>query len=412
MKKIVSIFVALVLIFAFCVMPVSADTAPQEWPTNGNGRKTDIGMWYVTYNSSSEFLNNFGSGFPIKYRMLMPDGSYGILDSKNVEHIDFQLKCLAEARTDFVIFDCTNGGLSEKLNFAWHDGKNPSVETTRLACQRIAEWNKTHDWKIKYAIAVGTYDQAAGGSPSGFAAEVQAEGVYNTFVNNAEYGGDNYYTVNNKPLLVLFDWTSNAEEDWEKYGGDKTYSSKFHIGHADSGTIGSYGWYNCYGTIITDEIVMIAPGHNTAGETPASILRNNGKHYKESWEKILTNKLPRMIVISSFNDYNEQTAVYISDSSKCDEGIEEKWTDSTGKINNAMYWNMTKDGIRLTEILNGDTEGELTSTWFDLGKKNATNNAKTSSNLVVVIMIVVTIAVVVIVGIVILVMVLKSKKKK
>ena len=40
-----------------------------------------------------------GSGYPIKYKMLLPDGSYGILESDNVEHIDFQIKNLVEYGT-------------------------------------------------------------------------------------------------------------------------------------------------------------------------------------------------------------------------------------------------------------------------------------------------------------------------
>ena len=409
MKKIIALGLMLMLL-VLAVMPVSAATAPQDWQTNGNGRKTDIGMWYVTYNTKNEWASSFGTGYPVKYRMLMPDGSYGILDSKNVDHIDFQLKCLADAKVDFIIFDCTNGGLTEKLSFGWNGGKNEPVERARLTCQRIAEWNKNNDWKIKYAIAVGTYSTAAGGSPAGYAAEVQAEGVYNTFVNNAEYGGDNYYTVNNKPLLILFDWTSHAEDDWKSYGGDKTYSSKFHIGHADCGSVGSYGWYNGFGTAIDDEVIMISPGHNTAGESPATIPRNQGKHYKESWEKILTNKLPRMIVISSFNDYNEQTAVFVTDSSKCNEEIEEKWYDSTGKVNNYMYWNMTVEGIRLTEILNGDTKGELKSNWFNLGNNASAN--KTANSNIIIIVVIATAAVLLIAGVVVVLVLVKGKKKK
>ena len=411
MKKIIALSLMVMLVALSVVMPVSAETAPQEWTTNGNGRKTDIGMWYVTYNTQNEWTNNFGTGYPVRYRMLMPDGSYGILDSKNVNHIDFQLKCLADAKTDFVIFDCTNGGLTDKLKFGWDNGKNGPVEVVRLTCQRIAKWNQTHDWKIKYAIGIGTYSQVSDGGAPGYAAEVQAEGVYKTFIENEEYGGDNYYTVNNKPLLVLFDWTTNAEENWNSYGGDKTYGSKFHMGHADTGSVGSYGWYNRYGAVPDDEVIMIAPGHNTAGESPATIPRNQGKHYKESWEKILTNKLPRMIVISSFNDYNEQTAVFVTDSSNCNEAIEEKWYDSTGKVNNAMYWNMTIEGIRLVEILNGDAKGELKSNWFNLGGKAATNNAS-SSNMTIIIVVIATAAVILIAGLVVVLVLVKGKKKK
>ena len=78
-----------------------------EITTNGNGGKTDVGTWIVTYNNEKMWEDNFGSKLPINYRGLLPDGSYGILDSADVEQIDFMLSKIAEAKIDFIIFDET-----------------------------------------------------------------------------------------------------------------------------------------------------------------------------------------------------------------------------------------------------------------------------------------------------------------
>ena len=388
---------AIVLVVALCILSTTATVSAKlskptnTIKTNGNGGKTDIGMWYVTYNNSRQFVSNFGTGFPIKYRMLMPDGSYGILDSSNVEYIDFQLKQLAEAKVDFVLFDLTNGGLTSKVPFGWHgdENGNPSdqiILDAQLACERIAKWNQSNSWKIRYAIAVGTYSSLAGNQTSAQVAEAQAEAVYNLFYQNKTYGKD-HYTMDGKPLLVLFDWTKSSVQQLQQYRGLKTYCEKFTVRDAIQGHKGTYGWQAQKGAVVDDEVILISPGHdNSAGSESVNIPRDNGKFYQKCWETILTNKLPRIVMISSFNDYHEQTAVFTADSSKCKDGYEAKWYDQTGKINNSMYWDMTKDGIRLIRGANGEIKTEMKSMWFDLGngklpfEGNDNNNGDKNSN--------------------------------
>ena len=154
------------LLLAFCLLCMSFFTyasidATAATVSNGNGGKTDVGAWFVTYNNQTMWSNNFGTGYPINYRMLLPDGTYGIPDSSDIDTIDFQLAQIAEAKIDFILFDLTNGGVTEKIKYGWEDNYW-ITETAQLTCSRIAEWNKTHDWKIKYAIAVGVYANLRG----------------------------------------------------------------------------------------------------------------------------------------------------------------------------------------------------------------------------------------------------------
>lgn len=413
-KKIISILVVVILCFA--LFSVEASAAKIAKPTNtlttnGNGGKTDIGAWFMTYNNKKMWGNNFGSGYPIKYETLMPDGSYDILDSSKIEHIDFQLKQIADAKIDFILFDLTNGGLTAEVPFGWEDGKNWIIKNARLTCQRIAEWNKNNDWKIRYCIGVGAYDEICNGMPTGMVVEAQAKAIYNEWYLDKEIGGDNYYQVDGKLFLEIHDWGKNVREIWESYVGDRTYGDKFFVRHGMAGEKGTYGWYCSYGTSIVDEEVMLVnPGHNPAGEGAPNAARENGKLYKTCWESVLNNTLPRIVMISSFNDYNEQTAVFTADSSNCRDGIEEKWTDGTGKINNSMYWDMTKEGIRLVRTFNGDIKGEFKSNIFNLGEKTASNTAN-STNIVLIVVIAVT-AVVIIAGAVVCILLLTKKNVK
>ena len=422
-KKVANILIAVVLIAIMVSMSTSAaiPTGVTEQPTNtmktnGNGGKTDVGTWMVTYNNEEMWADNFGSKFPINYRALLPDGTYGIQDSSNVEHIDFMLKEIADAKIDFIIFDETNGGFTEKVPYGWfggekNEGNRYIVDNARLTCERIAKWNANNEWQIRYAMAIGTYDYICGGAPMGLIVEYQAEAIYKDFVENKTYGKD-YYTFDGKPLLILFDWASDPLEKWERYADDRTYGDKFIARSAQVGNVGTYGWYTNYGTVIHDEVELVCPGHNTAGETPASILRDNGNYYKKSWETILNNPLPRIIVVAALNDYNEQTGVWPADSSKCDEKIEEKWTDETGKLNPTMYWDMTKEGIKLVRIFNDEIDGKFASKVFDLGE-NAEFDLAVFIALNPMYVVIAVAAVVVIAGVVVtIVLVIKKKKAK
>ena len=354
-KKIISIFLTVICCFSFFSICVSAKSKEATNPlkTNGNGGKTDVGTWYMTYNNVSMWANNFGSGNAIRYRALVSrnPNKYGVPDSTNIKEIDMHLEMLSEAKIDFVTFDLTNGGLTKKISYG--TGNEWIVDNAKLTCQRIAKWNKSHDWKIKYTIAVGTYPTLRGGASIGYTAEAQAEAVYKDFFENKEYGGDNFYQMDGKPMLILYDWTINALEEWDYYSGDKTYGNKFTIRPAQQGEIGTYGWQTNYGTLVNDEVEVICPGW-TQASGGGVIARDNGKYYQKNWDIILDNKLPRIVMIMAFNDFNEHLAFMPADSSECDNILEVKWTDETGELNNSMYWDMTVEGIRQIRITNGE----------------------------------------------------------
>ena len=331
--------------------------------TNGNGGRTDVGAWYVTYNTASMWANNFGNGIPINYRVLMPDGSYGIPDSHDVEVIDFQLAQLAEAKIDFILFDLTNGGLTEKIPYGW-EGNYWITETAQLTCERIKLWNENHDWKIKYAIAVGVYENLRQGLSIGEAAEYQSEGVWDLFYS--KYGEDNYYQINGKPLMVLHDFgVENAAKiaaGWKYYVASSRTDHDSGERFAMRGSLSTpkedtgFSWYTpTSGTIVTEEAVTVNPGQWNHSNDAPNKPRLDGSYYISDWKQVLESEItPDIVLISSFNDYNESTAVFTADSSKVNPSWDNPWVDDTGEYNNAMYWEITKEGIYELRKKNGD----------------------------------------------------------
>ena len=360
LKKSLCLLMVLILSFACLTIGASAEN-PRDFKTNGNGGKTDVGTWYVNYNSSNKWINNFGSGWPIKFRTLMPDGSYGILDSANVSHIDFQLKQIADAKIDFVLFDHTNGGLTEEVTYGWGDTCREIDANIRLTCERIDKWNKSNDWKIRYSIAVGAYEAIR--NPDNYSigevSEKQAKAVYNNYFKNSTYG-DDYYTLDGKPLIILHHWGYNIFTregiGLNYYKGDRTYLNKFTVRNGQMGEPGTYGWDNRKGHKLHDEVFVVCPGQavHHAEKPDISIYREQGQWYRTGWEILLNNESPRIVMIASFNDYNENTGVYTADTSKCKAEFDEQWVDVNGKLNASMYWDMTKEGINKLRVKNGD----------------------------------------------------------
>lgn len=382
----------LICLVAVCMMmPLFSVTSlaagEKTITTNGNGGRTDVGAWFVTYNTDKMWANNFGHGFPIKYGVLLPDGTYGLPDSYNTDVIDFQIAQLAEAQIDFILFDLTNGGLTEKIPYGW-DGNQWIVETAQLTCERLKIWNESHDWKVKYAVGVGVYANLRKGLSIGEAAEYQAEAVLEKFYK--QYGEENYYQIGGKPLLMLHDFGNEgaltAPGGWNMYSassstdhdaGDQfTMRGSLSTPHEDTG----YAWYTPMGgTIVTEESATVCPGQwNHANSTP-NAFRENGKHYINDWKTIIESKTtPDVVLISSFNDYNEDTAVFTADTSRCDPQWEEQWFDDTGNLNASMYWEITKEGIATLRKNNKDSFADLeaviagnTRSWFSEPKADS-----------------------------------------
>jgi len=329
---------------------VEASTAPIK--TNGNGGATDVGIWYC-----ANWDAQGGGWWPMAtYRPLLPDGTYGMYDSADVAVIDFHLQKLAEAQIDFIVFDDTNG------DFNGYGPENTWIkEKAKAVCARIKLWNRHHTWKIKYAFAIGSFmigDRAYPTATSYDVIEQQARCVTQEVFLNKNYDSNDYYQIDHKPLLVVLDYNKDARTRWANYAGEKAQANRFNLRWAGTSggysvAPGDYGWaMNSVGVLLHPEVEYLQPGHDNHLPVGAGWMqrsRKNGDYYRDNWSKILSNPLPRIVMIGAFNDYTEDSAVWTADTSvnypKTRLPIE-PWRGHDGQLHPSMYWDYTVGIIR------------------------------------------------------------------
>jgi hypothetical protein len=330
---------------------------------NGNHiGPTDVGIWYIPYGY-------IGGNWGVPFNPLCSDaqGDFRQYDMSDTTIFDYHLKKIADAKIDFLIFDNTNGGFSPGYNDT--PQTRGYVATSGLMCRQIKSWNDSYLWKIRYlqAIGCGAWLYKSYGNFND-CVEKQAQQCYTNFLQNALYGGaNNWYYLDGKPLLILFaggDTLSKVIKKWYSFVGSSNFATSstnlFTVRFADWGERGTYGWpvwsgdgNGHHGTIIDNEVELVSPGYN-GGPNINIIPRDNGQFYSKScWDIVLENKSPTIVVITSFNDYWEQTAVWTAKSnSSCAKPFCEPWIGLDGVEHPDMYWNLTKTYItRLRGLL-------------------------------------------------------------
>ncbi|MDR0287272.1 MAG: hypothetical protein LBI03_06175 [Clostridiales bacterium] len=313
--------------------------------TNGNHvGPSDVGIWYCPYIYTPPWPS-WGSNPRNNYKPLTCDGTYrqfGLTSgsiSKNSQELDFELEQIANAKIDFILLDETNGG--EVPGYMDGNASLWDVVAEQLAA-RIKVWNDNNSWKLRYAFAIGSYPAVRVDDSIALCIEKQCEAIFQRFVDNSDYynndGSNNYYTLNGKPLVVIFDDGDPASIGTE-YNG--TYSSQFTLRNAN-GQVGSYGW--AQQTQQNSEVEVLTPGWNNhaAGFTP--IDRADGDTYVEAWDIVLQVP-PTIVIITSFNDWMEETAIWTTDTEKCNDKYEQKWTGHDGLLHPSMYWDYTVGAI-------------------------------------------------------------------
>jgi hypothetical protein len=173
-------------------------------------------------------------------------------------------------------------------------------------------------------------------------------------------------TVDGKPLLVSYaDYGDRL--NWESAAIDKTNSGHFTIRWAQGqvpaenptppilppGDYGLYyGWAFIEGSQPNSEAMVVMPGWNNhrLGYTP--VPRAGGTFYSGSnWDRVIdrvdTNPLD-FVIINSFNEYAEETAIAPADTSQVLPPTE-PWPSPT------FYWDMTLDYLAL---LKGDADAD------------------------------------------------------
>ena len=337
------IFILGVLMSASSCARVATEEHPSSATKDNAKAQTDVGIWYCTY-FEDDWTRVGGMGYPpCMYRPLCSNepGDYRTYSATDTTVIDFHLEQIAKAGIDFILLELTPGGLG-----GYRPMMKPFVDNARVVTQRIKVWNDNNARKVRYAIAAGSHKDVHGDGPIGLCVEEEARDVYDSFYNNADYGGpDSYYHLNGRPLIVYWGSINQNREAWAGYEGDKTNGNRFSMRYAQDVISGSYGW-NIYetGTVIHEEVEVVSPGwgHFTR-EEPPYVSRRQGDFYRQCWDTVLENPRPKIVMIVAFNDYLENTAVWTADTTNLADA--EQWRDHDGKLNPGMYWEITKEKI-------------------------------------------------------------------
>ncbi len=284
------------------------------------------GLWNVLPSSYSRpIFWNLWDAWDIKY-LPYSQGKYQQYDSGDPATIQEHLKELSEAKIDYLLMDETNNLYVE----------NGIIFNRAIAvAKEIKKWNENPaNRPIRYAFAIGGIQFS--GSPSTL--ENEAKEVWNNVINRDGTGGlDTYLMQDGKPLLVCYYGQESYRTAWEAV--DHTWSDKFTIrwcNGVNNSTPDLYGWGIPNGSINSSFLMEVMPGWNN--HLGQFVSRNGGSFYSTyCWNRVLS-KLPEQVIINSYNEYAEETAVAKTSTSNLT-GNSEKWGSAD------MYWNSTVDYV-------------------------------------------------------------------
>jgi len=297
--------------------------------TNGNGGPTDVGTWYLPgpYTGPTNNWSGIGINYlPLSYWTTISgshalSGTYETFNPSDPSIISEDLAALAAARVDFIVIDLTNDTSANIANGC------SSIDWIVVRACDVAKganiWNTNNSWKIRYSIAVGTV--GGGGTIEQF-----AQAVYTGFVADSAFGGiGNTYRINGQPLLVLYNGGASSGPGYCVGGdGSCTYSTLFYFGNADNQGAGQWGWsptglsYRENGgkgppvpTQVDPKGVVeeVSPGwfSNFPGWLWAP--REDGAFYQGNWNVVFSNPLPRIVLLSGYDDWAESQGVWPTD---------------------------------------------------------------------------------------------------
>jgi hypothetical protein len=232
--------------------------------------------------------------------------------------------------------------------------------------RRIRQWNRAHREPLLYAIAIGP--TVLPQTPEDL--ENQARLVWQRlFFNSADdLDGSDYFYLHDtfdgqdKPLLIVEDGIRRQQAgdlirtgEWAGRFTLKWWGavSEQNIPQAEWGDY--YGWVFYDGALPNADAMHVQPGHvNPAGRIcrfypydrsncPISRVPQLSNASADSWyarfnwERVLAAD-PAMVIINSFNEYGEETALAPADTSR---SLGEKWYNPLGRLDADYYWNLT-----------------------------------------------------------------------
>lgn len=276
----------------------------------------------------------------------VPAAIYQTYDSGDPAVIDEHLAMIADAGIDYLLFDLTNHVNADNAYI-----KNRA----KAVAERIRIWNQdSAHRKIRYAVGIGGIQMTH--SPS--TVEEECTIIYDEFFSQS-IGGDNYYQINGKPLIVTY--AEYADRlGWEQSTISKTSSNRFTVewmqgtltgtnasGQPPLADIGRYyGWTYPNGSIAST-------GHHGG---PAGTQQLCGNLYLPAiqWgeRRLLFHPMLAADPAAEAAERGDQLLQRVcrgnGGAASDTAGLtspSEKWYNQNGQLDPDMYWNMTKQYI-------------------------------------------------------------------
>ncbi|MFX0100533.1 MAG: hypothetical protein ACFFCS_13245 [Candidatus Hodarchaeota archaeon] len=295
----------------------------------------DNGTWVVhlSHRYSKPNIQNTWEAWNIRYLPLTL-GKYETYDSMNETVIDEHLSMISAAGIDFLILDETNN-LYVDHGYIFNRAK--------VLASRVNAWNSNSSNRpLRYAIVTGGI-QFPPNNPATL--EFEAGEVWEQFVNTVDGGEKNYYHLEGKPLLVNY-CSPDVQDAWRAWEGNKSAANQFTLRWADSSRGNVYGWEMRSGSVPGDEVMVVMPGWNNNKGAPTTSRQNGTFYTQRCWDEVFaTWNKPEIVIINSFNEYAEETAVCPADTSNV-VAPTEKWYNQDGVLDADMYWDMTIENIQ------------------------------------------------------------------
>ncbi len=285
------------------------------------------GVWHaLPPNVDMPFYQNLWDFWDI-YFLPYHNGKYQQYDSGDSIAIREHLQEISEAKIDYLLMDETNN---------LYVNRGVIFDRAIAVAKEIKKWNENPENRpMRYAFVCGGIQFS--GNPTMI--EYEAEQVWKNVINREGTGGlDTYLIQDGKPLLVFYYGEESYRQAWRNLD-DHTWSDKFTIRWCNGSTTSEkdlYGWGLPNGSVYSSFLMSVMPGwYNHKGRF---VSRENGSFYTTyCWNRVMS-QMPEQVVINSYNEYAEETAVATANTDYLIDGSEE-WAQPD------MYWNTTVEYV-------------------------------------------------------------------
>lgn len=313
---------------------------------------TGAGVWKVMFKEYIQpDVQNYWDALTIEH---IPTG--GQYSSGDTAKIREHLEQIDDAGIDFILIDLTNGVES-------HDW---ILDNAKAVCTELDDYNDNGGGSLKFASASGKVQYTNNIAD----VESEAQDILDNFVNDPVCG-DHYYQVSSKPFMEVHFNSYAQKQNWlanqtktvtngftVKYGtgqvpipsGGQPSATGSGCGGFPSGSTPPWadmknwiGWTMPFGTWQIDDWATVMPGSNNKH---GHVIKRNGTGYQFydtcGWSRVQANKSNiDYVVINSYNEYAEETAVAPADTS----GFTTVPVTSEAWPSTDYYWDMTVQEI-------------------------------------------------------------------